>query len=83
MSLEVVKVIEVNVHEAKTQLSKLLTYIFGGEEVTICRHGRPTARLVPCRQRSAKRGGGKDRGLFNVPDNFDDEVPEIDEIFGT
>ena len=74
--------ISVNIHEAKTQLSKLLTLIASGEEVTICRYGQPTARLVPFRAPAGKRQGGKDRGLFTVPDDFDDEIPEINELFG-
>jgi prevent-host-death family protein len=74
-------VIEVNVHEAKTQLSKLLTSVAAGEEVMICRYGRPAAKLVPCRPASDRRQGGADRGLFEVPGDFDDELPELRRAF--
>lgn len=73
--------IEVSVYAAKTQLSKLLTRVASGEEVTISRHGQPTAKLVPIRPASVARKGGKDRGLFQIPDNFDEEVPELNRLF--
>ena len=38
----------VNVHEAKTHLSRLLAQVEAGEEVTIARNGKPVARLVAC-----------------------------------
>lgn len=73
--------IHVNVHEAKTQLSKLLARVAAGEEVTISRYGRPAARLVPCRVEGEDRQGGQDRGLFEVPEDFNDEVPGLSELF--
>jgi prevent-host-death family protein len=59
--------IAVNVHEAKTHLSKLLSQVIAGEEVTISRYGRPTARLVPCSTEQKMRHGGADKGTFRVP----------------
>ena len=44
---------QVGMHEAKTQLSKLVERAEGGEEIVITRRGRPAVRLVP-----ARRGGG-------------------------
>jgi prevent-host-death family protein len=41
---------QVNVHEAKTQLSRLLELVEEGETIIIARHGRPVAELVPARQ---------------------------------
>ena len=38
----------VNVHQAKTQLSRLLARVEAGEEIVIARRGNPVARLVPC-----------------------------------
>lgn len=61
---------EVNIHEAKTHLSKLLKRVLEGEEIVIARSGRPIARLVPYAQQ-APRQFGVDRGLFEVPDDFD------------
>ena len=66
---------EVNIHQAKTQLSQLLRRVAAGEEVIIARSGTPIARLVPIEQRS-KRIIGFDAGLFTVPDDFDDALPD-------
>jgi prevent-host-death family protein len=65
----------VGVHEAKTNLSKLLRRVAAGEEVTIERSGKPIARLVPIRE-TAERRLGKDEGLFEVPDDFDEALPD-------
>jgi prevent-host-death family protein len=73
--------IEVNVHEAKTQLSKLLTCVAAGEEVTISRYGKPVAKLAPVEPPLEKRQGGVDRGLFTVPEDFDEELPELNRDF--
>jgi prevent-host-death family protein len=58
---------QVNIHEAKTQLSKLIA---SGEEVVIARYGEPVARLVPIQPPSAKRVPGSARGKFKVPLEF-------------
>ncbi|HUL46782.1 MAG TPA: type II toxin-antitoxin system Phd/YefM family antitoxin [Steroidobacteraceae bacterium] len=60
----------VGVHEAKTNLSKLLERVSAGEEITITRRGEEVARLVPPRLGSARRLG-IDRGRWVVPDDFD------------
>ena len=73
--------IQVNIHEAKTQLSKLLNLVSGGEEVLIARYGEPIARLVRCSPPAKKRQGGKDRGLFQVPPDFDDEMDDVIQLF--
>lgn len=64
----------VNVHEAKTQLSRLLAEVEDGEEVIIARAGRPVARLVPIAE-VGRRVLGRDRGAFTVPEDFDDPLP--------
>ena len=66
--------IEVNVHEAKTQLSKLIRRVAAGESIVIARAGKPVAKLVPI-EPAPKRVFGLDRGLFVVPDDFDDPLP--------
>lgn len=43
---------QVNVHQAKTQLSRLLEMVEEGETVVIARHGQPVAELVPARQKA-------------------------------
>jgi prevent-host-death family protein len=64
---------QVNIHEAKTQLSKLIA---DGEEVIIAKYGEPVARLVPIRPPAAKRVPGSASGQFSVPKEFFDPLPE-------
>lgn len=45
---------EVNVHQAKTQLSKLISAVESGEEVIIARNGKPAVKMVPVRGAAAK-----------------------------
>jgi prevent-host-death family protein len=66
----------VNIHEAKTQFSKLIARVEAGEEIVIARDGAPVARLVAIRQPASKRISGRDRDLFSVPEDFDEPMPE-------
>ena len=66
----------VNMHEAKTQFSKLIARVEAGEEIVIARDGTPVARLVAFRQRVTKRVGGRDRNIFSVAEDFDAPLPE-------
>jgi prevent-host-death family protein len=72
--------VTVGVHEAKTTLSELLRRVAAGEEITITRGGDPVARLVPI-PRQSSRVLGQDRGLFEVPDDFNEPLPD-DQIAG-
>ena len=73
---------QVNVHEAKTQLSKLLARVAAGEEIVIARAGKPVARLVPVEKKRAKRVLGLDAGKVWIADDFDDPLPpEIQKYF--
>ena len=72
---------EVNVHEAKTHLSKLLERVALGEEVVIAKAGNPVAKLVPIHGAPKKRVFGSAKGEFTVPDNFNDPDPEIEDLF--
>jgi prevent-host-death family protein len=65
---------EVNIHEAKTHFSKLLRRVVAGEEIIISRAGQPVAKIVPISGR-ARRRFGIDRGVFEVPDDFDAPLP--------
>ena len=65
----------VNVHQAKTNLSRLLAQAEAGEDVIIARRGEPVARLVPCNPPGRRKFGAmKDRIV--VDDSFDDPLPE-------
>jgi len=71
---------EVNIHEAKTHLSKLLERVALGEEVVIAKAGKPVARLVAVDQPKT-RVFGSAKGEFIVPDNIDEPDPEIERLF--
>ena len=60
----------VSVHGAKTQLSKLLDLVEDGEEIVIERHGRPVAQLVPVRPRRASALGAM-RGQFEMTEGWE------------
>ena len=55
-----------NVHDAKTQFSKLLTYVLEGQRVLITRNGVPVAELVPARKRRFPLGAGRDDPDTNI-----------------
>ena len=67
----------VNVHEAKTHLSRLLERVRRGEEIVIGKGGRPVARLVPIEQAQSRRSPGSARGRFRLARNFDAPLPKI------
>ena len=72
---------EVNIHEAKTHLSKLLERVASGEEVIIAKAGKPVARIVPIKPKRAPRPIGTGKGDFVVPDDFNDPMPDFEEDF--
>jgi antitoxin (DNA-binding transcriptional repressor) of toxin-antitoxin stability system len=73
---------EVNIHEAKTHLSRLQERIEQGEEITIMRANVPVAKLTAVSHTVAKRELGWARGEFRVPEDFDDALPpEIEAQF--
>jgi prevent-host-death family protein len=65
----------VNIHEAKTQLSRLLQCVAEGQDVVIAKAGTPIARLVPYRIAGKPRVPGAWRGRVQMADDFD-ELPE-------
>ena len=73
---------QVNVHEAKTQLSKLLELTEQGEEVTIARNGKPVAKLVPVAVPDRSWVLGSLKGKVWISDDFDAPDEEIERMFG-
>jgi len=67
---------QVNVHEAKTHLSRLLTKVENGEEITIAKAGKPVARLIPVDHNIVKRIPGTAKGEIIIADHFDDPLPD-------
>lgn len=64
----------VNVHEAKTHLSRLLKRAHDGEEIILSKAGRPYARLVPLESAAGQRRPGRIKGKVDV--SFFDPLPE-------
>lgn len=74
--------VTVNVHEAKTHLSKLLARVSGGEEVIIAKAGKPVARLVPIESRPPRRLAGSAAGKVIIAPDFHAPLPEDElEVF--
>lgn len=65
----------VNIHEAKTHLSRLVERAESGEEIVIARGGKPVAKLVPYAADLSPRVPGSMRGLIHVHDDFDAPLP--------
>ena len=65
---------QINIHEAKTQMSKLVERARAGEEFIIAKAGQPVARLVPLGK--AKRQLGLLNGRFKIPDDFNEPLPD-------
>jgi prevent-host-death family protein len=76
-------VTEIGMHEAKTQLSKLVERVEGGEEIVITRRGEPAARLVPERQGEGFASlAGAWRGRVTIADDFDELPDDLTESLG-
>ena len=73
---------ELNIHEAKTHLSRLIERAVAGEDVIIAKSGRPLVRLVRIEQDHPVLGSA--RGEFVLSDSWDDPLTagEIEELFG-
>jgi prevent-host-death family protein len=67
---------KVNIHEAKTQFSKLLKRVGNGEEIIISKAGKPVARLVPINEITEKRRPGSAKGEVFIAEDFDAPLPE-------
>lgn len=65
----------INIHKAKTQLSRLIERVNAGEEIVIAKAGRPVARLVPAGLSTAPRTPGLMKGRIRVGKGFDAPLP--------
>ncbi len=70
--------ITVNVHEAKTHLSKLLERVMNGEEIIIAKAGKPVAVLAPLTEAPAQRIPGIDAGKVVIEPDFDAPLEEFE-----
>jgi len=72
---------QVNLHDAKTHLSRYVDQALAGEEVVIARAGKPLVRLVPLETQPAPRLGGFLRGqailTADLKTDFKDDIEEM------
>ncbi len=66
----------VNIHEAKTHLSKLVESAMNGKEIIIAKSGKPVAKLVPIFKEKPKRRLGILKGKIKIANDFDAPLPE-------
>jgi prevent-host-death family protein len=67
---------QMNIHQAKTELSKLVERVEAGEQIVIARAGKPAAKLVPLNKARGRRRLGLLNGKFRIPEDFNAPLPE-------
>ena len=71
----------VNIHQAKTNLSKLIKKTLNGEDIVIAKAGKPVVKLVVHKEKLNPRKLGLWKGKVWMADDFNDEDPEINKLF--
>lgn len=71
-----------NVHDAKTNFSRILQLVETGEEVIISRAGEPVAKVVPLRHKVSRTDYGALQGQIHIPEDFDELPDDIAAAFG-
>lgn len=72
---------KVNLHFAKTHLSRLVDEALGGEEVVIARDGTALVKLTPVESSGKRRELGKDQGKILIAEDFDAPMPGLEALF--
>jgi prevent-host-death family protein len=73
--------IKINIHEAKTNLSKLIQRALNGEDIVIANHGKPVVRLTPLGLEGESRPApGIDRGRVVIHPDFDEPLDEFEQL---
>lgn len=74
----------VNLHAAKTHLSRLVDEAAAGQDIVIAKSGKPMVRLVPVTTRARRTGFGTLRGKMRIRGDFDAPLPDsLLQAFGT
>ena len=66
----------VNIHDAKTNFSKLIKQVLKGADIIIAKDGKPLVRLVVYSESVSERHGGQLKGLIKINEDFDAPLPE-------
>lgn len=74
----------INIHDAKTNFSKLINQALKGDDIIIARDGNPLVRLVPYTKTINERHGGQLKGLITISDDFDAPLPDdlLNQFYG-
>lgn len=70
-----------NIHDAKSQLSHLIELVYAGEEVIICKAGKPMVKIVRYQSEGGVRKPGAWRGKVKIAKGFDETSTEIEGLF--
>ena len=70
---------QVNIHEAKTHLSRLLKQVVRGEEIVIAKGNIPIARIIPISDGTVERKIGLSKGKVQISNDFDQALPDFEE----
>ncbi len=73
--------ITANIHYAKTHLSELIDQAIHGQEVLLCKAGKPVAKVIPYEPQIQPRQLGLWKGRVQMADDFDDLPPELKDYF--
>lgn len=68
--------VQVNIYEAKSNLSKLINQVIAGEEVIVAKSGKPVAKIVPIEKPTQNRKPGSAKGKIILSDDFDAPLPD-------
>lgn len=71
----------VNIHEAKTNLSKLIAQVLEGEDIVIAKAGKPVAKIIHYEEKLEPRKMGLLKGQIWMSDDFDEEDEELNKLF--
>lgn len=66
----------INIHDAKTNFSKLINQVLKGDDIVIARDGKPLVRLIAYTENAEERHGGQLRGLIQMSEDFDAPLPD-------
>jgi len=70
---------QVNIHQAKTNLSKLIKKVVNGEEVVIAKGNKPLVKMVGLVSQKSKRKIGSAKGVISISDTFDEPLEDFKE----
>ncbi len=71
----------INVHQAKTNLSKLISFVLEGQEIVIAKAGKPVVKIVAYKETPKSRKPGLLKGKIFLSDDFTSEDEKINKLF--